>query len=63
MDALTNNLIEHYGVCGLISAVLLTAIVTLWRQFVRERRENFEHSVEQTAVLVELNVFLRNRDR
>ena len=61
MENVITNLPVQYGSLGLLILALITAIVVLWRQLVKERDDYFEQSVQTTAALVELNVLIRDR--
>lgn len=60
-EEITHNVAAQWGAIGILVAVLLGACIALWRRLVKIQDDYFEQTVQHTAVLVELNVLIRNR--
>ncbi len=61
IDEIARNLIAQWGMIGVILVCLGGVVIALWRRLVKIQDDYFEQTVQHTAVLVELNVLIRNR--
>lgn len=62
LEGLINDLPAH-GPWGILAAILLVANVMQWKRGVKER-DDFSEKVEGfISVLVEMNVYIRNKQK
>lgn len=60
-NEIAHNVTAQWGAVGILVILLVGACVALWRRLVKIQDDYFEQTVQNTAVLVELNVHIRNR--
>lgn len=60
---IAHNVTAQWGAIGILVTVLAAAVIALWRRLVKIQDDYFEQTVQHTAVLVELNVLIRNRQQ
>lgn len=58
---IAHNVTAQWGAIGILVTVLAAAVIALWRRLTKIQDDYFEQTVQHTAVLVELNVLIRNR--
>lgn len=60
---IAHNVTAQWGAIGILVTVLAAAVIALWRRLTKIQDDYFEQTVQHTAVLVELNVLIRNRQQ
>lgn len=60
-DELAKNIALQYGALGVLVAVLIFGNIIQWRRSVKQQDAFFDQSVETTAALVELTIFIRGK--
>lgn len=61
LDEIAKNIALQYGAIGLLVAVLILGNVIQWRRSTKQQDDYFEQSVQTTAALVELTIFIRGK--